>query len=155
MAAVIVTTARPLPARRPAPVERPALQVIEGGRKAARPRARALTHPRPLPPAVYRRRRLGAALALATVVLVSYLAIVGVGALLARPAAGAPATPAAASGASAVHDYVVQPGDTLWSIARSLHPHGDVRPVVDQLEARAGGATLVPGQRLRLDGIGG
>ncbi len=51
--------------------------------------------------------------------------------------------------------YVVQPGDTLWSIARSLHPSGDLRPVVDSLESRAGGAALVPGQRLRVDGLGG
>ena len=49
--------------------------------------------------------------------------------------------------------HVVQPGDTVWSIARSLHPHGDIRIVVDRLETRLGGATLQPGQRVPLDGL--
>ncbi len=49
--------------------------------------------------------------------------------------------------------YVVQPGDTLWSIARHLHPSGDIRAVVDELAARAGSASLQAGQRLSLDGL--
>jgi len=163
MAAVIVTSrpssaARPARTRRDRP-ERPNLALLEGGRKAARAyaraQARAQVRTRPLPAAVYRRRRLGALVVLTAVVLVVALAVVGAGALLARPSVGAPATPAAASGPTSARAYVVQPGDTLWSIARTLHPHGDLRPVVDRLEARAGGADLVPGQRIRLDGIGG
>ena len=66
-----------------------------------------------------------------------------------------PSPTPAASTLSAHSAYVVRAGDTLWSIARSLHPSGDLRPVVDALESRAGGATLVPGQRLRVDGLGG
>ena len=46
MAAVIVTSTHPLPTRRPT-VERPALQVLDGGRRAARAYARA--HPRSRP----------------------------------------------------------------------------------------------------------
>jgi len=162
MAAVVVTTARPLPTHRPASPrprgdDRPALELLEGGRRGARAYARAQApRARRLPAGVYHRRRLGVVVVVATLVLVGYLASVGVAALLARPAVGAPATPAAASGAHpAGRVYVVQPGDTLWSIARSVHPHGDLRPVVDRLEARAGGATIVPGQRITLDGIGG
>jgi Tfp pilus assembly protein FimV len=46
--------------------------------------------------------------------------------------------------------YVVQPGDTLWSIARRVAPGRDPRPVVDALvrsnDLRGGG--LQPGQEL-------
>jgi nucleoid-associated protein YgaU len=31
--------------------------------------------------------------------------------------------------------YTVQPGDTLWVIARRITPNGDPRPVVDRLIA--------------------
>jgi nucleoid-associated protein YgaU len=46
--------------------------------------------------------------------------------------------------------YVVQPGDTLWSIAQRLSPGEDPRPVVDAL-AEANGVRagdLVQGQAL-------
>ncbi len=46
--------------------------------------------------------------------------------------------------------YVVQPGDTFWSIAREVEPAGDVRPVVDRLVAEHGGSTLVVGEPIRL-----
>lgn len=52
------------------------------------------------------------------------------------------------AGTAVVH--VVEAGDTLWSIARALHPNGDVRAVVDRLAARNGGAGLRVGQRLTL-----
>jgi Tfp pilus assembly protein FimV len=47
---------------------------------------------------------------------------------------------------------VVEPGDTLWSIARALAPQEDVRAVVDALtEAnRLEGTVLTPGQVLRV-----
>ncbi len=43
---------------------------------------------------------------------------------------------------------VVQPGDTLWSIAEDIDPDGDVRATVDRLADRNGGAALTVGQRL-------
>ena len=46
--------------------------------------------------------------------------------------------------------YVVQPGDSLWSIAEQLAPGGDPRPLVSRLEARVGGDTVAPGERIRL-----
>jgi Tfp pilus assembly protein FimV len=46
--------------------------------------------------------------------------------------------------------YVVQPGDTLWTIARDLAPTGDVRAEVDRLVDLNGTAALQAGQRLRL-----
>jgi nucleoid-associated protein YgaU len=42
--------------------------------------------------------------------------------------------------------YVVQPGDSLWSIAARLEPGRDPRPLVDALSASRDGAPLVPGE---------
>jgi hypothetical protein len=158
MAAVVVTSTRSFPAHQPHErPPRPALQLIDGGRRAARAYARSRPDTHRLPVGVYRRRRLGLVLAVVSVAMVGYLALVGLGTLLAAPSASARAThPVAGSvAASGARYHVVQPGDTLWSIARALHPSGDIRAVVDQLETRAGGATLVPGQRVRVDGLGG
>jgi len=52
-----------------------------------------------------------------------------------------------------VHVYVVEPGDTLWSIAtRVAGPGADPRPVVDGLIAanHLAGPDVVPGTVLRL-----
>jgi nucleoid-associated protein YgaU len=46
--------------------------------------------------------------------------------------------------------YIVQPGDTLWSIAERLDPQGDPRPVMGTLSTEVGGTTLRPGERLIL-----
>jgi hypothetical protein len=40
----------------------------------------------------------------------------------------------------------VQPGDTVWSIATRLQPTGDVRPLVDRLDASFGGSVLHAGE---------
>jgi nucleoid-associated protein YgaU len=47
---------------------------------------------------------------------------------------------------------VVQPGDTLWSIASAVDGGADVRAVIDEIQALNGlrGAELVPGQTLVL-----
>ena len=68
---------------------------------------------------------------------------------------GGPLTPADAPTAPAMRTvaadvYVVQRGDTLWSIARRLQPAGDVRPLVDRLAAAHGRGPLQPGERLPL-----
>ena len=49
--------------------------------------------------------------------------------------------------------YVVQPGDTLWDIARALAPDGDPRARVHEMAKAAGGAALEPGQRIVLSDV--
>jgi len=147
----------PRPAPRPVVVpSRPPLQVLPGGRRAARAYAHSHRDPRRLHPAVYRRRRLGLVLALVAAVVVSYLALTGLRVLTSDAGAGsepASVVPASASIPATGEVYVVQPGDTLWSIARSLQPSGDVRGLVDKLADRSGGGGLLAGQSLRLDGL--
>ncbi|NBU31377.1 MAG: LysM domain-containing protein [Actinobacteria bacterium] len=41
--------------------------------------------------------------------------------------------PPPAAGSVPTVGYVIQPGDTLWSVARSLPHHGDIREVVAEL----------------------
>ena len=50
----------------------------------------------------------------------------------------------------AASQSVVQPGESLWSIAAKLEPGRDPRPVVDELTAARGGAPLVPGEVVTL-----
>lgn len=90
---------------------------------------------------VYRRRRLVAITMVVGVVL---------GLLSFGREAGANRT-AEAEAAAAV-TVVVQPGDTLWDIARSLAPGEDPRPLADSLSDLAGGTSLQPGQRIVVPG---
>jgi len=79
--------------------------------------------------------------------------LLGVGSL-ADAEQGAAVPTRAASAAAAALDvaavHVVQPGDTLWTLARRVQPEGDVRPLVARLRARHGSGPLVPGERLLL-----
>jgi Tfp pilus assembly protein FimV len=68
--------------------------------------------------------------------------------LSAEPAGPSGGVAAVASSGGSRLPYVVQPGDTIWSIARRLQPTGDVRALVDALVERNGGAALDVGQRL-------
>lgn len=114
---------------------RPHLRVIEGGRGPARRVVRAR----------YLRRRL---------VVLGLAALLVLGAVKLATAAGAgfappgPADAQGAAGPAAV--YVVEPGDTLWSIAGEIAPGTDVRVTVDRLVERNGNAPLAVGQRLEL-----
>ncbi len=129
----------------PSSTRRPALRVIEGGRS---PRLVAAT---------YRRRRLTAAvLGLVAVVVVAASAVAGLRAAgSALAPSPAPAAASGAPGAAPPDAYVVQPGDTLWSIAASPEGGGDIRAVVDRLAAETGGAGLQPGDRVDLRAAGG
>jgi hypothetical protein len=46
--------------------------------------------------------------------------------------------------------YVVQSGDTLWNVARALHPRGDLRATVDRLATAHRGSELQAGERIAL-----
>ena len=86
-----------------------------------------------------------AAVLVAAAALRFALAGLGGGALTTSGSSGAaPAT------AGAAHAYVVQPGDTLWSIVRASGRRGDPRPEVDRLALQLQGRPLQVGQRLRL-----
>ncbi|MEZ5340547.1 MAG: LysM peptidoglycan-binding domain-containing protein [Acidimicrobiales bacterium] len=50
------------------------------------------------------------------------------------------------------YTVVAQPGDTYWAIASSLIQGADVRPIVEQLVARNGGADLMAGQQVIIPG---
>jgi hypothetical protein len=76
---------------------------------------------------------------------------------LSLPWGGAGGRPLAISGSAptggalvAHHEYVVQPGDSLWTIAARLDPSGDPRPLVDAMTAQIGGTTPVAGERILL-----
>jgi nucleoid-associated protein YgaU len=90
--------------------------------------------------ATYRRRRLAAVALITLVVTVVLLLAARVGAADADLDGPAPAPSV----------YVVQHGDTLWSIAAEVAPDVDRRDVVAQLADAAGGDALVPGQRIEL-----
>lgn len=100
-------------------------------------------------PAIRRRRVAAGALLVgsAVAILIALQAALGGG-------GGGPLTTAAASrGApqpAAARAWAVRPGDTLWSIAVAIHPHGDVRPLVDHLSAEVHGQPLVVGEHIAL-----
>jgi LysM repeat protein len=87
-------------------------------------------------------RRLRPAGRLVAVVLAALGASVALAVVAHGGSAGAEAT------------IVVQPGDTLWSIAAGRYPSDDVRARVMDIEQANGlsGPAIAPGQTLRLPG---
>ncbi len=142
-----------------APEFAPQLRVIEGGRDASLRVRRS--------PAVYRRRRLAVTLLVSLLVLTSaaavWRAVTSVPAATPVPtvsgdgagALSAPTEIAPAANAATADVHVVQPGETLWSIAEEITGGGDIRVVVDRLADVAGSPTLQAGQRLDLSGVAG
>ena len=157
-ALALVTDGRPTrPARRSAGGRSPErarqrpirpLSIPEHERRCrpARPMRPGCAIGRPGASAMVRRRRL---------VLGAVAA--GLLAALALPWSGTGGHPLATPGPALAGDvvsphvrYVVEPGDTLWSIAERLDPAGDPRPVVARLAAEVGSDTVVPGERIVL-----
>ena len=130
-----VAIPRPVGGRRP-----PAGTGSAGRRVTSAPRSTL----RRRPSAAVRRRRH---LVLGTVIGVVALARAGAG----LPGGGPLTAPGSAHlQPAAARVYVVQPGDTLWSIAHHLQPSGDERPTVAALASVVGGRALQPGQSLTL-----
>ena len=95
-------------------------------------------------PGTYRRRRILVAALLG--LFLSALPLLG-GELIGWVTGTPGATLVEASGQPVI--YVVQPGDTLWSIAERVNPPGrDLRYTVDRLSKVTGGSLLHPGQRI-------
>ena len=132
----MVAIAHPAPSHhRPQPVARPHLRVIEGGRRDPGP-------------TTYRRRRV---LAVLVVVALLFTLRLVAGAVAAEVLPGSTwAGPGAAEAPAGSATYVVQPGDTLWSIAEGLDSPGDIRATVDRLAELNGGAALDVGDRIVL-----
>jgi len=92
-----------------------------------------------------RRNRLVATLVVGVVTLLLALPVSALGG---RPAAAGPqAVPGAPIGGFV---YVVQPGDTLWSIARQFDQGGDPGQLAAALAGRLGSQVVVPGERIRV-----
>jgi len=101
-----------------------------------------------------RRRRLVAlvaAVALAFVLAAVVQALSGLASADGSPRPEPADGQAIDAGPVAGTEYVVQPGDTLWSIAARIAPDEDPRVVVDALRAANGSADLQVGARLDLD----
>ncbi|NLD76616.1 MAG: LysM peptidoglycan-binding domain-containing protein [Acidimicrobiales bacterium] len=84
--------------------------------------------------------------AMAAALLVAVLLALGIGAGAFSGLVPTPGSePIAAADARVV---VVEPGDSVWSIARSIQPEGDLRPLVHRIVQANGAAPLQPGQQL-------
>jgi hypothetical protein len=123
-------------APRPAPVRR--LRVVDPDLRQADLRQ---SDPRPARShqrAVYRRRRVFAAL----VGLGLVLAMVRAGVMLEGSSLATPER------LPHVQLLVAQPGDTLWSLAQEAAPGHDVRPIVDAMIKSRGTSTVDAGERV-------
>jgi len=101
---------------------------------------------------LYARRRLRVLLVLAAIVLVL---LVSTGHVVANRGGAPASTPAirpanAAAAASVNATYVVQAGDTLWSIGQRFHGHIALADYVDALVAANGGTAIQVAQALAL-----
>jgi hypothetical protein len=129
------------------------------------------------PRSTYTRRRIGAAVAVLGVLVVmgeagaalgSYAlaaperrpAVISTAGSATRLPASSASTPGASTSSGAASSarstsgstrlVTVHTGDTLWSIAQRLDPSADPRPLVDELSAARHGASLQPGEIIRL-----
>ena len=133
----------------------PEPSISPADRRPQAPRMGGVDRPQPHRAAMFRRRRLVALVA--AVALIAGLAVavqaIAHAAGTVGPSAPEPLESEGAGSPRPVDGevYVVQPGDTLWSIAAELAPESDPRPVVDALRAANGGPELQVGDRLTVD----
>lgn len=144
---VIVSASSPVRTLNPSPIRchpsaqpvRP-LRLVHDGTVAI-PRS-------PKEASVYRRRRVVAAVALVLASLLSAWTLSRAGTFVAQHFGDV--SPPPASRTASITTWTVRPGDTLWSIARSVQPAGDVRPVLERLVAHYGSRPLEPGEVLSI-----
>jgi LysM repeat protein len=118
--------------------------------RAVRPRPGAITKAKrsrdaATPPAPRLTRRGRVVVAVMATLVAGGLCVAG--ATAAQATSGA--TPARGA-AGAAEQVVVQPGDTLWSIAKSADPRADTQTIVQQMLQvnRLAGPDIAPGQHL-------
>jgi hypothetical protein len=114
--------------------------------------AAMVDYPRDVRLEIYRRRRIAAAGLLVGLALFVMVATLAVQAALGRTGGG-PLTATGALHAGQLADgqvWVVRPGDTIWSIAESIDPNGDVRPLVDRITQQLHGSELYPREHLAI-----
>lgn len=109
--------------------------------------------PAPTGPDVSERRRLRASARVRRRRVLGGLLVAGALGLLALPTSALAgravvAHPAAVPAGGST--YVVQPGDTLWSIAARADRNGDPRALVRELAAETGSENVYPGERIAL-----
>ena len=99
----------------------------------------------------YARRRLMVVLIVSAIVLVL---LVGAGHVVANrggaPASASAIRPVSALASGAADVYIVQAGDTLWSIGQRFHGHTALADYVDALVSANGGTNLQVSQALAL-----
>lgn len=93
-----------------------------------------------------RRRRLFFSLGVGAAVAMLALPVTALGGRMATP----PASPSSAVVVPGSTIYVVQPGDTLWSIALAFDHGGDPRPLAEAIAKETGSPVVVPGERIRI-----
>ncbi|MEY2417741.1 MAG: hypothetical protein QOG90_421 [Actinomycetota bacterium] len=101
--------------------------------------------------AVYRRRRIAVLLCAAAVIACGWMGLHR----LAGASGGGPLTaagqPVSIDATFASHSRViVQPGDTMWTLARRAQPTGDIRPLVASMEAKRHGRPLQVGETIQI-----
>lgn len=92
---------------------------------------------------MYRRRRLGVAVAALGLLAVAIFGLIGIFGGSARADENTP------DRVSAPRVVIAQSGDTLWAIARRIAPVGNITELVDQL-VLMNGAEIAAGQEVRL-----
>ncbi|HEX6418159.1 MAG TPA: LysM peptidoglycan-binding domain-containing protein [Acidimicrobiales bacterium] len=123
------------------------------GARSTRPAASGSPRSRALPDRATRLRRRRLAALVAAVVLAA-AAWAAVGLVSGLGAVGPTAEPRPVDVGPPLEsgqEYVVQQGDTLWTIAQRIAPGADPRPIVDALREANGGPELQVGTRLTLD----
>jgi hypothetical protein len=91
-----------------------------------------------------RRRRLVLGVAAAAAIAGLALPLTALGGRAAMPASTVPGT------AAGTDVYVVQPGDTLWSIAERFDGGGDPRPLAEAIARETGSPSVVAGERISI-----
>ena len=100
-------------------------------------------------PAVYRRRRFAVLLLAIALTAIVWLGLHQLAGLFGGGSLSAAEQPVSVHTALVAHTVdIVQPGDTLWSIARRAQPSGDIRPLVNALAAQRHGQPLQVGETI-------